>query len=279
MNAAAAPLSYPQRVVAVADAPFPKDAAKITMDEWKGRVAMVTGANSGIGLGVTKHLLGLGLQVVAIDRNTEELLSIQSKNVAANLHPLQMDLSNDEDVVRAFQWVENNLESLDLLVNNAGLGGITGLLDGKSEEWRRLIDVNLVAHTLCAVEAVSLMRKMKIKHGQIINITSNLANFVPTYAPFHFYAATKHAAKAIAEGLRQELRNIEVPIRVTSISPGLVKTSIFKSSLGDKMDANIYDKHPCITPEDVAESIQYILGTPQHVNINEIAIRPTGAEN
>ncbi|KAF6204548.1 hypothetical protein GE061_018708 [Apolygus lucorum] len=98
------------------------------------------------------------------------------------------------------------------------------------------------------------------------------------YAPFHFYTATKHAAKAIAEGLRQELRNIEVPIRVTSISPGLVKTNIFKSSLGDKMDANIYDKHPCITPEDVATSIQYILGTPQHVNINEIAISPTGAD-
>uniref|UniRef100_A0A146L4R3 Dehydrogenase/reductase SDR family member 11 n=1 Tax=Lygus hesperus TaxID=30085 RepID=A0A146L4R3_LYGHE len=252
------------------------------MDDWKGRVALVTGANSGIGLGVTKHLLGLGLHVVAIDRNTDELLNVRSKNEAVNgptLHPLQMDLSNDEDVVRAFQWVENNMESLDLLVNNAGLGGITGLLDGKSEEWRRLIDVNLVAHTLCAVEAVSLMRKMKIKHGQIINITSNLANFVPSYAPFHFYSATKHAAKAIAEGLRQELRHIEVPIRVTSISPGLVKTGIFKSSLGDKMDTNIYDKHPSITPEDVAASIQYILSTPQHVNINEIAIRPTGAEN
>jgi len=251
------------------------------MDVWKGRVAVVTGANSGIGLGVTKYLLGLGMHVVGMDRNIENLTNIQSKNQTINgltLHPLQMDLTNDDEVIRAFQWVENNLESLDLLINNAGVGGVTGLLDGKVEEWRRLIDVNLVAHTLCAVQAVSLMRRMKIEHGQIINITSNLAHHIPTYAPFHLYSATKHAARAIAEGLRQELRNIEVPIRITSISPGLVKTGIFKASLGDKMDQNIYEKHPFLAPEDIASSIQYIMSTPQHVHINEIGIKPRGSE-
>ncbi|BES93445.1 dehydrogenase reductase SDR family member 11-like [Nesidiocoris tenuis] len=249
------------------------------MGKYEGKVAVVTGANSGIGLAVSKHLLNLGFDVVAIDKDVTTLEEIGTKTNAKKLHPLRTDLSQDEEVVRAFQWVENNLESLDILVNNAGVGGVTSLLDGKYDEWRRLANVNLIAYTLCAVEAISLMRKLRTKQGQIINITSNLANHVPTFGPFHFYSATKHAAKAISEGLRQELRQIEIPIRLTSICPGLVQTSIFKSSLGETLNSAIFDKHPSITPEDVASCVEYILNTPHHVTINEIGVRPTGSEN
>lgn len=96
---------------------------------------------------------------------------------------------------------------------------------------------------------------------------SNLAHYVPAYGPFHFYSATKHAVRALTEGLRQELRTLKSPIRVTCISPGLVKSSIFKSSLGENFDKHLYDNHPSISPADVASTIEFILSTPPHVQV------------
>ncbi|XP_014242864.1 dehydrogenase/reductase SDR family member 11-like [Cimex lectularius] len=254
------------------------------MEKWVDRVALVTGGNSGIGFAITESLLDWGLIVISIDKDITNLqkLNETGKWISAKgqrLHPLMVDLCDEDQVIRAFQWAENNLNTIDLLVNNAGVGGTLSLLSGNTSEWKRLLDVNVIAFSLCAVQAVALMRKTKNQQGQIINITSNLANFVPTYAPFHFYAATKHAAKAFTEGLRQELIDIEIPIRITSISPGLVKTGILKSSLGIDMDKLVFDKHPSITPHDVAASLEYILSTPIHVTINEVAIRPTRALN
>lgn len=96
---------------------------------------------------------------------------------------------------------------------------------------------------------------------------SNLAHYVPSYGPFHFYSATKHAVRALTEGLRQELRELKSPIRVTCISPGLVKTSIFKNSLGDNFDKHLYEAYPSITPVDIASTIEFILATPSHVQV------------
>ncbi|XP_014293178.1 dehydrogenase/reductase SDR family member 11 [Halyomorpha halys] len=239
----------------------------------KDHIAMVTGANSGIGLRVTEHFLGLGMTVIGLDKNIDNL-----KGLNERLHPLEVDLTNDVEITRSFQWSEENLGGIDILVNNAGIGGVTSLLDGNPVEWRKLFEVNVLALTHCAVEAVRSMRRREIG-GHIINITSNLADHVPSYAPFHFYSATKHAAKAITEGLRKEVRNFSIPIRICSISPGLVKTGIFKYSLGDEMDKLIYDKYPSISPTDIASAIEYIIRSPENVNISEINIKPTGSES
>lgn len=96
---------------------------------------------------------------------------------------------------------------------------------------------------------------------------SNLAHYVPSYGPFHFYSATKHAVRALTEGLRQELRILKSHIRVTCISPGLVKSSIFKSSLGDNFDKHLYEAYPSITPADIASTIEFVLATPPHVQV------------
>lgn len=96
---------------------------------------------------------------------------------------------------------------------------------------------------------------------------SNLAHYVPSYGPFHFYSATKHAVRALTEGLRQELRALKSPIKVTCVSPGLVKSSIFKNSMGESFDKHLYENYPSISPSDVASTIEFVLATPPHVQV------------
>lgn len=103
-------------------------------------------------------------------------------------------------------------------------------------------------------------------------IGSNLAHYVPEYGPFHFYSATKHAVRALTEGLRQELKAIKSPIRVTCISPGLVKSSIFKNSLGENFDRHLYKAYPSIAAADVASTIEFVLAAPSHVQVNILFI-------
>uniref|UniRef100_T1HSR3 Dehydrogenase n=1 Tax=Rhodnius prolixus TaxID=13249 RepID=T1HSR3_RHOPR len=251
------------------------------MDKWCDKVALVTGGNSGIGLATVELLLDRHLKVIAIDKYLDKLETLQKddqnieKGKSKKLFPIKADLCKEEEVTKAFQWIENNLGEINLLVNNAGMGGITSLL----EEWKLMLGVNVVAFGLCITETVKLMRKTKTSNGIIINITSNLSHFVPDYPPFHFYSATKHAAKALVEGFRQEFLSLEIPIRITSVSPGFVKTGIIRSSLGKNVEKHLYENYPSICPQEIASAIEYILSTPPDVTIREIAIGPTGSKN
>ncbi|KAL1138421.1 hypothetical protein AAG570_008485 [Ranatra chinensis] len=252
------------------------------MEEWTGRMAVVTGANSGIGCAITKRLLERGMNVVAMDKNIDKLLAMMDDSrgtLEGKLHPLSVDLCDDEAVREAFQSAEDMLNGIDVLVNNAGVSGRCSLLDGSPMEWRCILDVNIVALCLCTKEAVASMTKRNIKRGQIINISSNLSHTVPTYPPFHFYSATKHAVQALTEGYRQELRTLGTTIRISSICPGLVRTGIFKASLGDSLEKLIFKNHPYLEPDDIASTIEFILSTPQHVQIHDLTVKPMGSEN
>ncbi|KAK7603109.1 hypothetical protein V9T40_003108 [Parthenolecanium corni] len=251
------------------------------MEKWRGKSALVTGANSGIGAAVTKKLLDLGLVVAALDKQTNYLqeLKMVAESKGSTLWVLNVDLSHEEEIIRAFQWAEDNIGGIDVLVNSAGIGGTSSLLEGSFNEWRNMLNVNVIALSLCAKEAVKSMRKRNVQCGHIIHLSSNAAHIVPEYSPFHFYSATKHAVKALTEGLRQELKNINSPIRVTSISPGIVKTPILKNCLGDEIDRLCYEKNTYLQTEDIAAAVEYILGTPAHVQIHDLTIKPLGANN
>ncbi|XP_025415414.1 dehydrogenase/reductase SDR family member 11-like [Sipha flava] len=248
------------------------------MNRWKGKVAFVTGANGGIGMAITRRLLHLDLAVVAIDKQTDHLLELKDEIKTTSLYPLNVDLCHEEEIIRAFQWVEEMFGGIDVLVNNAGVGGRSTLIDGTVSEWKKILDVNVIALSVCSREAVKSMTSRNLENAHIIHLSSNLAHFVPAYGPFHFYSATKHAVRALTEGLRQELRALKSPIRVTCISPGLVKSSIFKNSLGENFDKHLYDNHPSISPADVASTIEFILSTPPHVQVQDIIIKPVGSE-
>lgn len=239
---------------------------------------MVTGANSGIGAGITQRFLELGLTVVGVDHKIDNLQKICETGKWNNkLHPINVEMTRDEEVLRAFQWIEENLPGVDILVNCAGVGGRTSLLDGGPTEWRRMLDVNVVSLCLCTREAVRSMTNRKVSEGHIIHISSNHAHFVPEFAPFHFYSATKHAVRALTEGLRMELNEVCVPIRITSISPGLVRSEIIKSSLGEDYDKLIFDKNPSMLSEDIASAVEYALSTPSHVQVHDVTIKPRGS--
>ncbi|XKL62703.1 hypothetical protein PGB90_002536 [Kerria lacca] len=251
------------------------------MEKWRGKSALVTGANSGIGAAVTKKLLELGMIVAALDKQTDFLndLKLMDRINGESLYVLNVDLSHEEEIIRAFQWAEDNIGGIDVLVNSAGIGGSSTLLEGSFNEWKNMVTINVIALSLCAKEAVKSMRKRNVECGHIIHLSSNAAHIVPEYGPFHFYAATKHAVKALTEGLRQELKNINSPIRVTSISPGIVKTSILKNCLGDEIDRLCYEKNPYLQTEDIASAVEYILSTPAHVQIQDLTIKPLGSNN
>ncbi|XP_050524294.1 dehydrogenase/reductase SDR family member 11-like [Daktulosphaira vitifoliae] len=248
------------------------------INQWKGKVAMVTGANGGIGMEVTRKFLTLDLIVVAVDKNCDQLMALKDELKTTNLHPLNVDLCHEEEIIRAFQWIDDTFEGVDVLVNNAGIGGQGTLINGSVSEWKKMLDVNVIALSICSREAIKSMNSRNLNNGHIIHLSSNLAYYVPSYAPFHFYSATKHAVRALTEGLRQELRDLKSPIKVTCISPGLVKSSIFKSSLGDAFDKHLYEAYPSINPSDIASTIEFILATPPHVQVQDIIIKPLGSD-
>ncbi|XP_025204536.1 dehydrogenase/reductase SDR family member 11-like isoform X2 [Melanaphis sacchari] len=150
--------------------------------------------------------------------------------------------------------------------------------DGTVSEWKRILDVNVIALSVCSREAVRSMNSRNLEDAHIIHLSSNLAHYVPSYGPFHFYSATKHAVRALTEGLRQELRALKSSIKVTCLSPGLVKSSIFKNSLGENFDKHIYEAYPSISPADIASTIEFVLATPPHVQVQDIIIKPIGSE-
>ncbi|XP_069686892.1 dehydrogenase/reductase SDR family member 11-like isoform X2 [Periplaneta americana] len=247
------------------------------MERWTGRVALVTGGNSGIGAAITRHLIKLGLVVVAVDRKIDFLQELASKNESCGrLHPRLCDLCQESDILGTFRWIESYLGGTDILINNAGVTGQNSLIEGSPDEWRHLLDVNIIALCLCTKEAVDSMRRRDVSDGHIFNLSSNVTHVMPQHAPLHFYTATKHAVSALTEGLRQELRDVNTKIRVTNISPGLVKSNIFKNCIGPDTHEAVY-KRPSLDPSDVASAIEYALSTPPHVQVHEIIVKPMGS--
>ncbi|XP_069677724.1 farnesol dehydrogenase-like isoform X3 [Periplaneta americana] len=205
------------------------------MERWSGRVALVTGASSGIGAELATQLVKSGLQVVGIARRVEniEKLAQNLQNEPGNLHPVKADITCEEEVKAAFAWVQSNLGGVDILVNCAGADSIN----------------TLIGHSIPDI------------------------NFLSIY----MYSAAEHAVTVLTEGLRRELLKINSKIRISSVSPGLVKTDFFsKAGNSDELTDLMYQTNPYLETKDVVDAIVYILGTPPHVQIHELIIKPTG---
>ncbi|XP_025927165.1 dehydrogenase/reductase SDR family member 11 isoform X2 [Apteryx rowi] len=123
-----------------------------------------------------------------------------------------------------FSAIKTLHQGVDVCINNAGLARPEPLLSGKTEGWRTMIDVNVMAVSICTREAYQSMKERNIDDGHIININSMNGHSVVPQSVVHFYSATKYAVTALTEGLRQELREAKTHIRATCISPGLVET-------------------------------------------------------
>lgn len=250
------------------------------MDRWKGRVALVTGASVGIGAAIAKSLVQHGMKVIGCARNVEQIQKLAAECVSSGfsgtLFPYKCDLSVEDDMISMFSWIKVQHQGIDVCINNAGLALPEPLLSGKTSGWRTMMDVNVIALSVCTREAYQSMKERKIDDGHIININSICGHRVVNHADAHFYSASKYAVTALTEGLRQELREAKTHIRATCISPGLVETEFAYRLFSENPEIAVatYTSVKCLQAVDIANSVVYVLSAPPHVQIGDIQMKP-----
>ncbi|RXG51294.1 putative oxidoreductase [Armadillidium vulgare] len=163
------------------------------------------------------------------------------------------------------------LKGIDVCINNAGMAVENALLDGEPSEWKQMMSVNVISATLLSKLAVESMKEREVNDGHIIFINSIAGHKIITIKEYSFYSATKHALKVLAEGLRLELQEMKLGIKVSSVSPGLVQTEFFENSPKLK---DIFQQSPNLRAEDLADIVNYVLSTPPQVEINELIVTP-----
>jgi NADP-dependent 3-hydroxy acid dehydrogenase YdfG len=255
------------------------------MDKWRGRTVLITGASSGIGLCTAAELAKLGVNVIGCARNIEKINELNNKlpKGSGSVRAIKCDLTKEEEIQCMFEDIKKHEKFVDILINNAGMNTAKGesVLAGKTKQWRDMINVNILALSICAREALSLMASNHVDDGHIININSVVGHKIPPFPDGHFYSATKHMVTTLTEALYMELRAKNSNIRVTSVSPGMVQTEFFSrwqaSSDGTPGPAlpSFASQMRVLDAKDIADAIVYVLGAPAHVNVKELTIAPT----
>ncbi len=243
------------------------------MERWRGRVALVTGASSGIGSAVVTDLARAGMRVAFAARRAERLEVLAASLPGAELLPLPVDLRDEDDIARLFSDVRARFGGVDVLVNNAGLGHDAPLSSGNTAHWREMLDVNVLALCICTREALADMRR-RGDDGHVVHVASMAAHRVP--AGSGVYSATKFAVRALTEALRRELRELDSGVRVSAISPGFVETG-FAAHYHKSEDAarRAYGRYKVLEPGDIASAVRYVLSCPPHMQVHDVLIRPT----
>jgi len=247
------------------------------MERWQGKVAVVTGASSGIGAAICKDLVKAGMIVAGLARRKNRVEALKQdipSDAPGKLYAVKCDISRDDDVVKAFGWILFELGGVDVLVNNAGVVRMVSLTDeGNEDDLRDVLQTNLWGLIMCTKKAVEIMKRKNVVGGHIININSLMGHHVlSSLGPMaNVYPASKFGVTAITEVLRQEFNFDNAKYKVTSISPGLVKTEILEPALMESLAAVA-----ALDPEDVSEAVLFAIATPPHVQIHELTIKPVG---
>ncbi|KAH8419764.1 hypothetical protein KR009_002293 [Drosophila setifemur] len=244
------------------------------MERWQNRVAVVTGASSGIGAVLTRQLVSAGVVVLALARRLDRLEQLRQdlpEEQRPNLHIRQCDVTNLESVNAAFDAAEKELGGVDILINNAGM--LTGgqLLTMPLDIVQQVLQTNVMGVVYSTQRAFASMRQRQVT-GHVVLLNSIVGHYLFNPLPgshqeLNMYPATKHALTALTELFRQEMRDFKTKVKVTSISPGLVDTDMVPQA---------YKSLPMLQAEDVANAIIYALATPPHVQVHELTIKPMG---
>lgn len=236
------------------------------------KVILVTGASSGIGEAVARHLAKIGHTVVLGARRIDRLQSLVEELHANGFQAScrKLDVTQLDEMQQFVDFAEANHGPVDVIINNAGVMPLSPLNTLKVEEWDRMIDVNIrgVLHGIAAV----LPGMEERGRGQVINLSSIGGHSVsPTAA---VYCATKFAVRAISDGLRQETDRV----RVTVISPGVVESEL-ADTISDvsARDAMKAFRQIAIQPDAIARAIAYAIEQPDDVDVSEVIVRPTAS--
>ncbi len=243
------------------------------------KIALVTGATSGIGEATTLLLTKLGYNIIITGRREERLSKLKAtieSNGTTKILTLCFDIRNQEETLNAIKSIPAEWQNIDILVNNAGLASGTEKMDDvKWDKWQQMIDTNITGLLFLSKEIIKGM--VQRKSGHIINISSIAG--INVYEGGSVYCATKHAVNAITQGMRIDL--LKHNIKVTSIAPGMVETEFSLVRFDgdqDKAD-NVYKGVVPLSAQDIAETIEFVVTRPAHVNINDILIMPTQQAN
>jgi len=239
------------------------------------KIALITGATSGIGKASAQILALNGYDLIITGRRVEllnELSATIKKETDAEVLSLCFDVRELSQVEEAVNSLTGKWENIDLLINNAGLAvGLEPVYAGVVDDWDRMIDTNVKG--LLYVSRLISPRMVAKESGYIINLSSIAGHEV--YANGAAYCASKHAVLAITKAMRIEL--LPFGVKVSSISPGMVDTEFSKVRFkGDNERAeNVYKGLTPLYATDIAEAILFMVTRPKHVNIDEIIIMPT----
>ncbi|CXW80117.1 TPA: SDR family oxidoreductase [Staphylococcus aureus] len=224
------------------------------------KIAVVTGAGSGIGEAIATLLHEEGAKVVLAGRNKDKLQNVANQLAQDSVKVVPTDVTKKEEVDELIKMAQQTFGGLDIVINSAGQMLSSKITDYQVDEWDSMIDVNIKGTLYTAKTALPTM--LEQSSGHLINIAS-ISGFEVTKSST-IYSATKAAVHTITQGLEKELA--KTGVKVTSISPGMVDTAITATY-------NPTDRKK-LEPQDIAEAVLYALTQPKHVNVNEITVRP-----
>jgi len=243
------------------------------------KTVLVTGASSGIGAATALGFAAEGARLLLAARRADKLAAVAAQALergAAAVHTITLDVRDRAAVAKTLAELPAEWTAIDVLVNNAGLSrGLEKLYEGNIDDWEEMIDTNVKG--LLYVSRAIVPGMVERGSGHIVNLGSTAGDL--TYPNGAVYCGSKAAERAINDGLRQDL--LGTPVRVTSIDPGMVVTefSVVRFHGDTERADNFYKGIKALTPEDIAETILWVVGRPAHVNIARILLTPVQQAN
>ncbi|NLO79667.1 MAG: SDR family oxidoreductase [Xanthomonadaceae bacterium] len=244
------------------------------MERLDGKIAIVTGASSGIGEATARQLAAQGARVIAAARRESRLqaLARQIEEAGGQVETATLDMADGSQIERLVETVREKHGRIDILVNNAGVMLLAPVMRADVNEWRRMIDVNLTGLFHLTRLVVPIMREQG--GGHIVNLSSLAGRIAMPGGSV--YSATKFGVNAFSEALRRE--TLGDRIRVTLVEPGPVATELAEHITDTESRQRIDDlasRIEMLQAEDIADAIVYAVTRPARVNVNEILITPT----
>jgi 3-hydroxy acid dehydrogenase / malonic semialdehyde reductase len=237
------------------------------------RIALITGATSGIGEATARLLASNDFKLIICGRRQDRLDSLKKElSGSTEVATLSFDVRDQQAVSAAIKSLPSQWKAIDVLINNAGNAhGFDAIQTGNVEDWDAMMDINVKGLLYVSKEVIPILTERK--SGHIINLGSIAGKEV--YLNGNVYCASKFAVDALTKGMRLDLNPFN--IKVTSINPGLVETEFalvrFKGDEGKA--SNVYKGMKPLTGGDIADVILYTLKCPAHVVLTDITVLPT----
>jgi NADP+-dependent farnesol dehydrogenase len=246
------------------------------MEFWKNKVAIVTGACDGIGAAIAEDLVRSGMIVIGFEPTQEKVYEMLCKfnawgKVDGQLVPCKCDVSDDGDLKHAFDGIVAAYGGADVLINNAAIARKSLISTGNIEDMKKVIDVNIYGLIACTRLAIESMTK-KNTLGYIVNINSICGHYIPPFAKpqLNMYIASKRAMTILNTLLKNEFKALKRRIKVSNVSPGVVRTDIFETSGLKFVNDEFFEKNPHLVAKDVSNVVTMILSAPRTIQVNEV---------